>query len=61
MREHHDFVVPVNILTPFVHTPFSWTTRHTTVCLDYLRTVSIWGHLALTTVIVYYVKVEFPL
>jgi len=34
MRENRYFVVPVNILTPFAHTPFSWATRHTTVCLD---------------------------
>ena len=35
MRENSDFVVPVNILTPFVHAPFSWAAQHTTVCLDY--------------------------
>ena len=34
MRENRDFVVPVNILTTFAHTPFSWAARHTTVCLD---------------------------
>ena len=34
MRENHDFVVPVNILTTFAHAPFSWAARHTTVCLD---------------------------
>ena len=34
MRENRDFVVPVNILTPFAHAPFSWAARHTTVCLD---------------------------
>ena len=34
MRENHDFVVPVNILTSFAHTPFSWAAQHTTVCLD---------------------------
>ena len=34
MHENHDFVVPVNILTPFVRPPFSWAARHTTVCLD---------------------------
>jgi len=34
MCENCDFVVPVNILTPFVHAPFSWATRHTTVCLN---------------------------
>ena len=35
MRENRDFVVPVNILTPFAHAPFSWAARHTTVCLDF--------------------------
>ena len=35
MRENRDFVVPVNILTPFARAPFSWAARHTTVCLDY--------------------------
>ena len=34
MRENRDFVVPVNILTPFARAPFSWAARHTTVCLD---------------------------
>ena len=34
MRENRDFVVPVNILTPFAHAPFSWAARHTTMCLD---------------------------
>jgi len=34
MRENRDFVVPVNMLTLFVHAPFSWAARHTTVCLD---------------------------
>ena len=34
MRENRDFVVPVNILTPFAHAPFSSAARHTTVCLD---------------------------
>ena len=34
MCENRDFVVPVNILTPFAHAPFSWAARHTTVCLD---------------------------
>ena len=34
MRENLDFVVPVNILTPFAHAPFSWAAQHTTVCLD---------------------------
>ena len=36
MRENRDFVVPVNILTPFARAPFSWAARHTTVCLDIL-------------------------
>ena len=36
MRENRDFVVPVNILTPFARAPFSWAARHTTVCLDQL-------------------------
>jgi len=40
MRENRDFVVPVNILTPFAHTPFSWAARHTTVCLDFEWTQS---------------------
>jgi len=35
MRENRNFVVPVSILTPFAHAPFSWAARHTTVCLDY--------------------------
>ena len=34
MRENCNFVVPVNILTPFACTPFSWAERLTTVCLD---------------------------
>jgi len=34
MRENRDFVVPVNILTPFACAPFSWAAQHTTVCLD---------------------------
>jgi len=34
MHENRDFVVPVNILTPFAHAPFSWAARHTTVCLN---------------------------
>ena len=34
MRENRDFVVPVNILTTFVHAPFSWAARHTIVCFD---------------------------
>ena len=33
MRENHNFVVLVNILTLFVGAPFSWATRHTTICL----------------------------
>ena len=36
MHENHDFVVPVNILTPFVRALFSWDARHTTGCLDIL-------------------------
>ena len=28
------FVVPVNILTKFVHAPFSWATQQATMCLD---------------------------
>ena len=28
MRENRDFVVPVNIFTPFAHAPFSWAARH---------------------------------
>ena len=34
MHENRDFVVPVNILTPFAHALFSWAARHTTECLD---------------------------
>ena len=34
MCENQDFVVPVNILTPFAQAPFSWAARHTTGCLD---------------------------
>ena len=37
MRENRDFVVPVNILTPFARAPFSWAARHTTVCLDTIQ------------------------
>jgi len=33
MRENYDFIVPVNILTPFTHALSSYATRHTTVCL----------------------------
>ena len=33
MREKCYFVVPV---TPFAHAPFSWASRHTTVCLGTL-------------------------
>ena len=36
MCENRDFVVPVNILTPFARVPFSCAVRHTTMCLDYL-------------------------
>ena len=39
MCENRDFVVPVNILTTFAHAPFSWAARHTTVCLDLIRTI----------------------
>ena len=35
--ENCDFVVPVNILTMFVHAPSCWAVRHTTVCLDILN------------------------
>jgi len=35
MHENREFVVPINILTPFARTPFSWAARHTTVCLDF--------------------------
>ena len=42
MRENRDFVVPVNILTPFARAPFSWAARHTTVCLD-IRIVKALG------------------
>jgi len=34
MRENHDFVVPVNILTPFAHPLFSRVAQLITVCLD---------------------------
>jgi len=34
MCENRDFVVPVNILTPFAYAPFSWAAQHTAVCLD---------------------------
>jgi len=37
MHENCDFVVPVNILTPFARAPFSWATRHTTVCFDLIK------------------------
>ena len=30
MRENRDFVIPVNILTPFAHALFSWAAQHTT-------------------------------
>ena len=35
MREYCNFVVPVNMLTLFVHALFSWATQHTTMCLDH--------------------------
>jgi len=31
MRENRDFVVPVNMLTPFARAPLSWAA---TMCLD---------------------------
>ena len=34
MHENQDFAVPVNILTLFARTLFSWAARHITVCLD---------------------------
>jgi len=34
MHEKLYFGLHVNILTSCSHTPFSWATRHTTVCLD---------------------------
>ena len=34
MSENRMLVVPVNILTLFVHTPFSRAEPHITVCLD---------------------------
>ena len=47
MREDSDFVVPVNILTPFARAPFSWAARHTTVCLDKLhKTRTIFSHVS---------------
>ena len=33
MCEYHNFAVPVNILTPFAHAPFSRAAQHTTMCL----------------------------
>jgi len=35
MCENCNFVVPVNIVTPFANAPFSWAARHTTICLDH--------------------------
>ena len=32
--ENCEFVVPFNVLNPFVHAPFFWAARHTTVYLD---------------------------
>ena len=37
MCENHDFVIPVNILTPFAHALFCWVPRHTTMCFDSLH------------------------
>jgi len=34
MRENRDFVVPVNILTPFVCAPFSWAALDITPALS---------------------------
>ena len=34
MHENCDFIFPINMLTPFGCTPFSWAAQHTTVCLD---------------------------
>jgi len=34
MRENCKFIIPVNILNPFVRAPFSWTAQHTIMCLD---------------------------
>ena len=34
MCKNCEFVVPVNILTPFLRAPFSWAIWHTTVYLD---------------------------
>jgi len=36
MCENCDFVVPVNILTPFAHALFSCSAQHTTVSLDFI-------------------------
>ena len=41
MRENRDFVVPVNILTPFACVLFSWAARHTTVCLGEMSLTSL--------------------
>jgi len=43
MRENRDFVVPVNILTPLTHAPFSWATWNTTVCLDACKELHMGG------------------
>ena len=43
MPKNRDFVVPINILTPFAHTPFSWAAQHTTMCLDIQLTYYIIG------------------
>jgi len=51
MRENRDFVVPVNILTPFARTPFSWAARHTTVCLDYYKCIMLYFEVCFKVVV----------
>ena len=41
MCENCDFAVPVDILTLFVHTPFSWSTQHATVNLDSTKFIAL--------------------
>ena len=53
MRENRYFVVPVNILTPFAHAPFSWAARHTTVCLDIGEFISATSKERMTTNIIF--------
>lgn len=36
MHKNCGIVLPVNILTLFSQTPFSWVVQHTTVCLEYV-------------------------